>query len=393
MLELTELIAAPTQGGDRRIYAEIELPCEHRQRSRQVVTLSTGEKAALLLDRGIFLRGGDVLSSEDGTLVRVKAAREDLYRIPCGEARLLARIAYHLGNRHVGMEVGEGEILIARDPVLKTMLQGLGVEAEEFTAPFEPEGGAYGHHGHHRHEASRGGRIHEYASAGDRGGERLAALIRLLDLASPSLPVGAFSYSQGLETAVELGWVRDRDSAKRWLRHMLTESAGRLEAPVWLRLYGCWKANDREGAARWNEYFLASRESSELRTETLQMGNSLHRLLKSLGDERVAEPPEIGEPSFPALFSWAVSAFGISAEEGLAAYLWSWLENQVMALMKAVPLGQTDGRVLLLELGEVIPGVALGAFRIEDDDLAASAPLGALASMLHETQYTRLFRS
>lgn len=394
MIELTEYLPAGTvEAGE--VYAQLELPFELRQKSRQRVTLSNGENAALLLERGTVLRGGDFVASAQGSVVKVVASLENLSCITCETPRDLARVAYHIGNRHVGMELRLGKILIARDSVLTEMLQALGAKVEEICAPFEPEGGAYGHGGHHHaiDEHAHGGRIHEYATSAGTDEAKLAALVRLLDLASASLPVGAFCYSQGMETAITLGWVSDRENAKQWLRHLLVEGTGKLEAPVWLRIYRAWQANDPAQAARWNDFFLASRESSELRSETVQMGYSLRRLLENLGDERVETPPDFEEPTFVALFSYAVAAFGINAEEGLAAYLWTWLENQVMALVKAVPLGQTDGRILLLALGKMIPEITLHAATIEDDELAASAPMATLASMMHETQYTRLFRS
>lgn len=394
MLELTEHCSAAAPPG-RGLYAELELPFEQRQKSRQLVVLANGETAALALERGTVLRGGDFVSSQDGRLVRIKAAPEELYKIICATPHELCRAAYHLGNRHVGMELRDGNILIERDRVLLAMLNALGARVEEITAPFEPEGGAYGHGGRHQHrdEHSHAGRIHEYTSPATADKARLAVLVRLLDLSSPSLPVGAFCYSQGLETAVHLGWVKDRESAKQWLRHLLVAAVGTLEAPVWLRLYKAWREGDQAQVTRWNEYFLASRETSELRNETVQMGYSLRRLLVSLGDARLASPREIDEPTFVALFSFAAAAFGIPAAEGLTGYLWAWLENQVMAVVKAVPLGQTDGRMLLLELGELIPEITLRAAAMQDDQLASSAPGATFASMLHETQYSRLFRS
>jgi len=394
MLELTDYFPASALLG-REPYTELELPFEQRQKSRQLVVLANGETAALALERGTVLRGGDFVSAEDGRLVRIKAAPEELYKIVCATPHELCRAAYHLGNRHVGMELRDGAILIERDRVLLTMLTALGARVEEIAAPFEPEGGAYGHGGRHQHrdEQSHAGRIHEYTSPATADTARLAALVRLLDLSSPSLPVGAFCYSQGLEAAVHNGWVKDRESAKQWLRHLLVAAVGKLEAPVWLRLYKAWRERDHPQAARWNEYFLAGRETSELRNETVQMGYSLRRLLVSLEDARLASPPEFDEPSFVAVFSFAAVAFGIPAAEGLTGYLWAWLENQVMAALKAVPLGQTDGRMLLLELGELIPEITLRAAAMQDDELASSAPGATLASMLHETQYTRLFRS
>jgi urease accessory protein len=144
-----------------------------------------------------------------------------------------------------------------------------------------------------------------------------------------------------------------------------------------------------ESLAHWNAVFLASRETAELRAETVQMGYSLNKLLPQLGIDAVA--PE--EPAFPAAFAAAVDAWKIDPHEALQAYLWSWLENQVMAALKAVPLGQTDGQKLLLSLGERIAPLAARAAAMSDDELGNFAPGLAMLSSRHETQYSRIFRS
>jgi len=216
-------------------------------------------------------------------------------------------------------------------------------------------------------------------------------LVRLLQLASPTLPVGAFSYSQGLEAAVEAGLVRDRASAEQWIGEVLELSLARLEAPILARLIAAWQANDAAGARRWNEEFLASRETSELRAETVQMGYSLRALLVQL--EGAAPLAAMDEPSFPAAFAYAVACWKIEAQDALVAYLWAWLENQVMAAVKAVPLGQTDGQRILLALGARLATIAPEAGALDDDDLGGSTPGLAWLSARHETQYSRLFRS
>jgi len=216
-------------------------------------------------------------------------------------------------------------------------------------------------------------------------------LVRLLQLASPTLPVGAFSYSQGLEAAVEVGMVRDRASAEQWIGDVLLLSLARMEAPMLLRLIAAWRADDGADAERWNEAFLASRETQELRAETVQMGYSLRTLLVQLED--AAPLAALDEPSFPAAFAYAVARWKIDPHDALVAYLWSWLENQVMAALKAVPLGQTDGQRILLALGARLEAIAGEAAALDDDALGAYAPGLALLSSFHETQYSRLFRS
>jgi urease accessory protein len=198
---------------------------------------------------------------------------------------------------------------------------------------------------------------------------------RLLQLASPTLPVGAYSYSGGLEAACEAGLVTDAASARRWIGDVLEHSVMKMEAPVLLRMID---QPDEE----WNAMFLASRETAELRAETVQMGYSLNRLLPELGVE--ACPFE--EPSFPAAYAQAVRAWGIPARQALTAYLWAWLENQVMAAVKSVPLGQTDGQKMLLALGARLQDVS-------EEEPGNFAPGLAMLSSFHETQYSRLFRS
>ena len=207
------------------------------------------------------------------------------------------------------------------------------------------------------------------------------SLARLLQLASPTLPVGAYSYSGGLEAAIEAGAVKDAASAERWIGDVLEFSVARMEAPMLLRMMG----NQKD----WNEVFLASRETAELRAETVQMGYSLNRLFKDLG---LGEVP-VEEPSFPAAFAYAAAQWRIEPEAALQAYLWAWIENQVMAALKAVPLGQTDGQRMMLSLGNRIEPLVEKAQAMKDEDIGNFAPGLALLSSRHETQYSRLFRS
>jgi urease accessory protein len=220
-----------------------------------------------------------------------------------------------------------------------------------------------------------------------------AALVRLLQLASPSLPVGAYSYSQGLEAAAEAGIVTDAASAERWIGDVFELAVAGMEAPVAWRLLRAWGEGDQEAAARWNDEFLASRESAELRAETVQMGYSLRRLARELEIPGAPALDGFAELSFPAAFAFASRAWEIDDADALAAYLWAWIENQVLAAVKAVPLGQTDGQRLLLALGGRIPAAVERARAATDDDLANFSPGLALLSARHETQYTRLFRS
>jgi urease accessory protein len=221
-------------------------------------------------------------------------------------------------------------------------------------------------------------------------------LVRLLQLASPALPVGAYSYSQGLESACEAKIVRDKDSARRWISDALQFNIATMEAPILARMYQAWQSEDSKSAAYWNQYFLASRETSELRAETEQMGYSLAKLLvdgKFCDPARLAALTDLQPKGFPTAFSFAAVSFAVPIEQALTAYLWSWLENQVIAAMKLVPLGQVAGQGMLFKLGQTIPEVVAHALDLGDHELCNLTPGLAILSAQHETQYSRLFRS
>ncbi len=219
-------------------------------------------------------------------------------------------------------------------------------------------------------------------------------LARLLQLASPTLPVGAYTYSQGFEWAVEAGTVKDEATALVWIGDQLEWNLGRFEAPLLAQMMAAWKVGAGDTAL--DAQYLASRETAELRAETLQMGYSLRRLLVELDDlpaefmTRSAVPPA---PTFAWVWSGVATVWQIPVSEALTAWLWSWAENQVMAALKAVPLGQAAGQRILLEIGRRIPTVVERAMALDDDSYSNFAPGFALACARHETQYSRLFRS
>lgn len=221
-------------------------------------------------------------------------------------------------------------------------------------------------------------------------------LTRLLQLASPALPVGAYSYSQGLEWAIEAGTVKDEASALRWMGDQLEWNIGRYEAPLLLRMMAAWSAGDDAAARELDERYLASRESAELRAETLQMGHSLRRLLddlRQLPPVFVAQIAVSPAPTFMHVWSGLAANWQIAPRDALTAWLWSWGENQTMAALKAVPLGQAAGQRILLELGARIPVVVERALDTPDENFSNFAPGFAIACARHETQYSRLFRS
>ena len=218
-----------------------------------------------------------------------------------------------------------------------------------------------------------------------------ASLLHLLQFASPALPIGGYSYSQGLETALDEGLVTDADSARAWIARCLDEVVARWDAPVLWRLLGAFAARDAQGIAQWAQCFLASRDTAELRAESVQMGYSLGRLIAELG---VADTASLGEDvTLPLAFACAVDGLGIPHEEALLAMLFAWVENQVLVCVKSVPLGQVAGQRLLLSLRPEIERAAHLARSLPDDELSNWAPGLSMLSMRHEVQHGRLYRS
>ena len=179
------------------------------------------------------------------------------------------------------------------------------------------------------------------------------SLLHLLQLCSPSLPVGAYSYSQGLEAAMESGHVHDEATSRTWIASMLCEVVARFEAPITWRLLQAFEARDAAAIQYWTELFLASRDSAEFRAETLQMGYSLGKLLPELVPDEEALLsllPALTELPFPTALAASAVALKVPPDEALLGMLFSWAENQVLACVKSVPLGQVAGQRLLLSL-------------------------------------------
>jgi urease accessory protein len=219
------------------------------------------------------------------------------------------------------------------------------------------------------------------------------ALLRLLQLVSPALPIGGYNFSQGLEYAIEAGWVRDEASALRWIGGLMRASVGTLDVPVLRRLHGAWAASDIDAVDTWSRFLMASRESSELRAEDRHLGRSLAKVLAEAGIVAARAWQARPDATFATLFALGCSHWHVHVEQCAWGYLWTWAENQVLAAVKAVPLGQSAGQRMLDALISDIPQVALGATALEDEHIGSAAPMHLIASAAHETQYTRLFRS
>ncbi|GIU13807.1 urease accessory protein UreF [Shewanella sp. MBTL60-007] len=217
--------------------------------------------------------------------------------------------------------------------------------------------------------------------------------LRLYQLISPSLPVGGFTYSQGLEWAIEQGWVSTADALEEWLKSQMLESLTHLELPILVRIQGYLAASEYAQAQAWCHYLTASRETKELRLEEYQRGIAYAQLLPKLGLTLTPELKTMVQTSQLAAFALAINQWQIPLEKALGGYLWSWLENAVVVGIKLVPLGQSVGQQLLMSLASCIPAAVDKALTIQDDEIGSFTPAQVMASCRHEHQYTRLFRS
>ncbi len=227
-------------------------------------------------------------------------------------------------------------------------------------------------------------------------------LLSLLQLASPALPVGAYSYSDGLETLVDRGAIANQESLSQWLEQELRYGAIRLEAGGMVRAYRSVNSSDFEALSYWNAWVSARQDTAELRSQSWQMGNSLMRLLLDLPPSQNTPPltciqdlaSAAGKPcNYAIAFGIAAAYWQIDITDAVLGYFHSWASNLISAGVKLIPLGQTAGQQLLLELSTKLSLAAQDVLALEDDQLSSCGWGLALASMAHETQYTRLFRS
>jgi urease accessory protein len=219
------------------------------------------------------------------------------------------------------------------------------------------------------------------------------SLLRLMQLVSPALPIGGYNFSQGLEYAIEVGWVRDEASALAWIDGLAHSAVGSLDVPVLHRLHTAWTDGNTALATRWSQFLIASRETAELRAEDRHLGRSLARVLADAGIEGARDWIARSDATFAGLFALGCTRWGVGIDECVYGYLWTWAENQVLAAVKAVPLGQSAGQRMLDALIRKIPDIAARAATMSDGAIGSAAPMHLIASAAHETQYTRLFRS
>lgn len=219
------------------------------------------------------------------------------------------------------------------------------------------------------------------------------ALLRLLQLVSPGLPIGMYSYSQGLESAVEDAWITNAQQASEWISGLMDNCLVRVDLPLAARLYDAWDRNDIEAVEQWSTTLLACRETSELRAEDTQTGQALARLLTDMDLQAANTWKRKPDTTLATMYSLAAVNWQVPKREALTGYLWSWLENQVLCAVKLVPLGQVAGQRLLHDLATKIPAQLERGLQLNDHEIGGSVFGLALAGSRHEIQYSRLFRS
>jgi len=223
--------------------------------------------------------------------------------------------------------------------------------------------------------------------------DKSEALLRLLHLVSPTLPTGAFSYSQGLEWAVEARWLHDGFTMYRWLSDVLEQSMAFVDIPLFKRMYEAITEERFSGLEQSCSLLLACRETSELRVEEQTRGQAMATLLHNLDLKTDDRWYALIRRSQLAGFALAAVCWKIPLQDAALGYTWSWLENQVIAGVKTIPLGQTEGQRLLLELSSGVAKIVDRGLNAGDEDIGSASPALALACSLHESQYTRLYRS
>lgn len=220
-----------------------------------------------------------------------------------------------------------------------------------------------------------------------------SSLLQLIWLASPALPIGGFSYSEGLEAGIESARIAP-DSIANWLQDQLHISLARGDLAALCKAVPAIRRDDVKRVQELNAWVLQTRETLELRLQTEQMGRSLVEWMKTQAPE-LDTAGWLGDqiPTYPISFALAASRTQASARDIALAFTFGWAENMVQAAIKAVPLGQTAGQRILQQLAAEIPAVVETALSLPDSDRQAFTPMLAVLSSQHETQYSRLFRS
>jgi urease accessory protein len=233
------------------------------------------------------------------------------------------------------------------------------------------------------------------------------SLLQLMWLASPALPIGGFSYSEGIEAGVDAAYIATFSIANDWLIDQLHLSLARADLAIVAKAITAWRRGDLDRIDELNDWVQQSRETSELRLQTEQMGRSMldwwrkqpsfkpsfHRKQDFFDFDRTSASSFLKSPTYPLVFALAASSTQASVRDCLMSFAFGWAENMTQAAVRAVPLGQTDGQRMLANLAEHIPNAVDFAMNLLDSERQAFTPMLAILSSQHETQYSRLFRS
>jgi urease accessory protein len=230
-------------------------------------------------------------------------------------------------------------------------------------------------------------------ATGTKGGAaaQFSRQVRLLQLASQALPTGAYAYSSGLEALLESQLLHGEEECANYLSTLMESVVTHLELPLFLRMFDAAQTADHGSLHRASQFLLASRESREFQEQEQQMARALWRVLLELHPEACAT--HHAPQTFSESLALAAQFYGLLRDEAAVLLVYSWVEPQVSALSRLIPLGPIGGQRLLNAVLQRVPSVIEGAVQVKDAEIGASAPRLALASCLHETQYTRIFRS
>jgi|GEM_PF-35155 len=381
---------------DARVLDRVVLDADDRNRRRVVLTGEGGTTFLLDLPQVATLRDGDGLVLDDGSIVRVIGVAEPLAELTTATPLDFVRLAWHLGNRHADVAFASDLLRVRRDHVLEAMAAGLGATITPVAAAFDPEAAAPVHE--HDHDADRAPDVFPPPARPAESDRPLAAaaLYRLQAWLSPSYPVGAFSFSSGLEWAVEAGDAVDAASLERWIAVVLAEGGGFCDAVFFVHAHRAIDAGDDEALAAVAELAAAFAPSKERHLETTAQGRAFLAATRAAWPcaalDRLAAAWS-GACAYPVAVGVASAGHAIALAPALAAYLHALAANLISAGVRLVPLGQTDGQRVLAALEPVIAATAARALITPLDEVGSAAFRADLASLRHETQYTRLFRS
>jgi urease accessory protein len=386
---------------DARVVDRVALDADERNRRRVVLTGESGTTFLLDLLQPAALRDGDGLVLDDGRVVRVIGVAEALAEMTAATPLDFVRLAWHLGNRHADVAFATGALRVRRDHVLEPMAVGLGASITAVEAAFDPEPSTPHHHDdadhHHHHRAA--GVEHSAATSHAREGNAefpAAALYRLQAWLSPGYPVGAFSFSCGLEWAIEAGDIVDAASLQRWITVILSDGGGFCDAVFFSHAHRAIEQGDDTALAAVAELALAFAPSKERHLETTAQGGAFLAATRAAWPcaalDRLASVAP-GPWAYPVAVGAAAAGHGIPLAPALAAYLHAVAANLISAGVRLIPLGQTDGQRVLAALEPVVAAAAARAQATTLDEVGSAAFRADLASLRHETQYTRLFRS